>query len=55
VQKVPRFVAGVRFCGAVYSGEVDILPAHFTDVAGFHLMAMQIFKITDPGWQIITN
>jgi len=22
---------------------------------GFHLMAIQIFEITDPDWQIITN
>jgi hypothetical protein len=50
-----ELVARVGFCEAVCSGEADTLPAHFTDVASFHLMAMKIFKITDPGWQIITN
>lgn len=57
VQKLhgAEFVATIRFCEAVGSGEVDTLPAHFTDAAGFNLMVMQIFKITDPVWQIITN
>ena len=30
-----EFVARVRFCEAVCSGEVDTLPAHFTDEAWF--------------------
>lgn len=30
-----EYVGRVRFCKAVYSGEVDTLPAHFTDEAKF--------------------
>lgn len=33
--KTASFVARVRFCEAVSSGEVDTLPAHFTDEAWF--------------------